>query len=325
MNYIVLDLEWNQCPFGKEHENPALPFEIIEIGAVRLNTSHQITGQFREIVRPQVYTSLHYKTREIVTLRAIDFDGARIFPNVAADFFEWCRSDMDADGEPSFCTWGPADLTELQRNLSYYNMTNPFPFPLMYYDIQKIFSIVYEDRRSRKALEYAVDFLEIPKEVPFHSALSDAIYTSLVMQKLSDPQIRDNSSVDYFHTPLTRSQEIYLHYSTYDKFVSMPFPSSNQAMKDSIVTSTRCPVCGKTASKKIRWFSAGGHNQFCLASCPQHGYLKGKIRLRHNRDGMTYAVKTLKLISKEDAYQIYEKKEVLKVKRRLHRQFHKEP
>ena len=31
MKYIVLDLEWNQCPDGKENEEALLPFEIIEI------------------------------------------------------------------------------------------------------------------------------------------------------------------------------------------------------------------------------------------------------------------------------------------------------
>ncbi|MCD8105243.1 MAG: exonuclease domain-containing protein [Lachnospiraceae bacterium] len=313
MNYIVLDLEWNQCPYGKAKEIASLPFEIIEIGAVRLNEALQVTGQFREIVRPQVYTSLHFRTREIVTLRSLDFEGARSFQEVAADFFAWCLE------EPLFCTWGPADLTELQRNLSYYNMENPFPFPLMYYDIQKIFSIVYEDRKSRKSLEYAVDFLHLPKEISFHSALSDAMYTSLVMQKLTEQQILENSSVDYFRTPLTRSQEIYLHYNTYDKFVSRLFPSRNQAMKDSIVTSMRCPLCRKSVSRKIRWFSAGGHNHFCLAWCPDHGYLKGKIRLRKNTDQMTYAVKTIRPISEEEASLLYERKEMLKSKRREHR------
>lgn len=359
MNYIVLDLEWNQCPTGKAQEVPSLPFEILEIGAVRLNAEHQIVDRFREIVRPQVYTSLHFRTREIVALRSMDFAGARTFPEVAASFLNWCRGSADAVPEgtapgrdslsagnamhydsaepagetvpagitpepPEFCTWGPADLTELQRNLSFYNIEANFPFPFMYYDIQKIFSIVYEDRKSRKSLEYAVDFLKLPKEIPFHSALSDAIYASMVMQKLTEQQVRENSSVDYFRTPRTRSQEIYLHYNTYDKFVSRPFASANQAMKDAVVTSTRCPACGKAAQKKIRWFSAGGHNQFALAWCPEHGYLKCKIRLRQNRDGKTYAVKTLKPVSREDAYQIYEKKEVLKVKRKLHRQFQKE-
>ena len=31
MNYIVLDLEWNQCPTGKSDTIGQLPFEIIEI------------------------------------------------------------------------------------------------------------------------------------------------------------------------------------------------------------------------------------------------------------------------------------------------------
>ena len=35
MNYIVFDLEWNQSPNGKEDSVEHLPFEIIEIGAVK--------------------------------------------------------------------------------------------------------------------------------------------------------------------------------------------------------------------------------------------------------------------------------------------------
>ena len=35
MDYIVLDLEWNQAP-GKFDKDTMLPFEIVEIGAVKL-------------------------------------------------------------------------------------------------------------------------------------------------------------------------------------------------------------------------------------------------------------------------------------------------
>ena len=37
MNYIVLDLEWNQSCRGKEYTVLGLPFEIIQIGAVKLD------------------------------------------------------------------------------------------------------------------------------------------------------------------------------------------------------------------------------------------------------------------------------------------------
>ena len=63
MNYIVMDLEWNQCPDGKEYANEKLPFEIIEIGAVKLNQNKEIVGRFHEIIRPQVYKWIHAKTR----------------------------------------------------------------------------------------------------------------------------------------------------------------------------------------------------------------------------------------------------------------------
>lgn len=314
MDYIVLDLEWNQSPSGKSGEVSRLPFEIIEIGAVRFSGKASVPDRFREVIRPQVYTSLHYKTREVIALRDIDFENARSFPEVIHDFLDWCGP------EPMFCTWGPGDLMELQRNMAYHQLPLPFPFPFLYYDIQKIFSIVYEDRKSRRSLEYAVDYLNIPKEVPFHDALSDAHYTALIMEHLTEDEIRRNSSVDYFSTPRGRKDEIYLRYDTYTKFVSRPFATKIQAMKDRKLTSTTCYLCGRNVPKKIRWFSVGSHNYFCLAWCETHGYLKGKVRLRQRQDGLFYGVKTQKLISPEEAETIKAKKEIQKIKRKYKKQ-----
>ena len=47
MNYIVFDLEWNQSPGGKRWSNSRLPFEIIEIGAVKLNEKKEIVDSPR--------------------------------------------------------------------------------------------------------------------------------------------------------------------------------------------------------------------------------------------------------------------------------------
>ena len=46
MDYVVFDLEWNQGNTGKEGEAKGIPFEIIEIGAVKLNADFEMTGQF---------------------------------------------------------------------------------------------------------------------------------------------------------------------------------------------------------------------------------------------------------------------------------------
>ena len=63
MKYIVLDLEWNQCPGGKEKENKELPFEIIEIGACKLDEDFNIIDDFQRFISPVVYRSLHKITK----------------------------------------------------------------------------------------------------------------------------------------------------------------------------------------------------------------------------------------------------------------------
>ena len=37
MNYIVMDLEWNQSAKGKQFSEEHFPFEIIQIGAAKVN------------------------------------------------------------------------------------------------------------------------------------------------------------------------------------------------------------------------------------------------------------------------------------------------
>ena len=63
MNYIVFDLEWNQCPYGKEKEEKRLPFEILEIGAIKLNRNLQELDRFHERIRPAIYPAFHYRTQ----------------------------------------------------------------------------------------------------------------------------------------------------------------------------------------------------------------------------------------------------------------------
>ncbi len=313
MNYIVLDLEWNQCPGGKRREEAQLPFEIIEIGAVRLDEDLRETGTFREIIRPQVYTRLHFRTRQIVHLTEADFEGRRAFPEVFRDFLAWCGED------PAFCIWGSSDLTELQRNIAWHGMEQPFPFPFFYYDVQKLFSIVYEDRKTRRSLEWAAQFLSLPEEQEFHDAYSDASYTARILQTIDPEVIRANSSIDCYRTPRSRKEEIRVTYPGYVKTISRPFADRYEAIRDREVSSTRCTFCGKPARKKIRWFSSG-RNYHCLAWCEEHGWIKGKARMRLDREGRTYVVKTIRPATDQEALAIREKQEILRVKRRIRRQ-----
>lgn len=95
-------------------------------------------------------------------------------------------------------------------------------------------------------------------------------------------------------------------------------------MKDREVTRTKCFLCGETARKKVRWFSVNPKSNLCLAFCPEHGYFKGKIRMKRTDEGKYYVIKTLKLIDLEEAAAIREKKELLRKKRRMKRHQEKE-
>lgn len=309
MNYIVFDLEWNQSPTGKDGELKELPFEIIEIGAVKLDENLNIISEFCETIRPQVYPQLHYKIKEITHFDSDELQSSRTFIEVFRDFKDWCGDDI------MLCTWGPMDVTELQRNMKFYNFPL-FKTPVYFYDIQKIFSIVYEDRKTKRSLEWAIDYLQIEKNINFHRALSDAYYTYSVMKHFEQDNITKNFSIDYFQKPKNRSEEIYVVYETYSKFVSREFENKSDVLKDKRINSTICYKCGKKVRKKIRWFSDNSKTYYCLACCDEHGLLKGKIKLKKSEDENVFAVKILSLTDNQGADAIKARQNAIRKKRR---------
>lgn len=319
MNYVVFDLEWNQCPDGKERENPKIPFEIIEIGAVKLNSERQIIDSYQGYIKPKVYKWLHSRTKDLLHMEYKDLrDGGKPFVEVLQEFFQWCGA------ECSFCTWGNQDLMELQRNMKFYGVLEWLSGPVFFYDVQKLFSICMEDGKSRKSLEYAIDFLKLEKNMAFHRALSDAKYTAEIFEQLELSVVLENFSIDTFQNPQNKKEEIHISYSSYDKYVSREFVDKDRAMKDKETVSIRCPKCHRPARRKIRWFTNNSKNYYSLSACSEHGLLKGKIRLKKTDHNTVYAIKTLRLIDGEEASAIFEKRETLRKKRLIKRQKEKD-
>lgn len=309
MNYIILDLEWNQSS-QPENELKELPFEIIEIGAIKLNSEKKMISEFSELIRPHIYKEMHQITRKLIHLQMKELQKGDDFVNVATRFLEWCGSDV------MFCTWGPLDLTELQRNMAFYHLPPLTDRPLPFLDVQKLFSIAYEDRKSRRSLEYAIDFLHIKKDIPFHRAFSDAYYTAKVLALL-EPAVEKNVSFDLFHKPATRKDEVHIVFDDYAKYISRKFADKTQAFADREVCSTKCYYCHRNIKRKIRWFTANGKHYYSVSYCEKHGYMKGKIRVRKAaEDDQVYIVKTSKFISEEEVGKIKERQERAKLLRR---------
>lgn len=322
MNYIVLDLEWNQ---GGEDAERQPVFEIVEIGAVKLNEQMEQTGEFHGLIRPQIYRKMHRVTGELIQLDMEMLKEGETFVEVMERFLAWCggvRVDVNEDSASEqfiFCTWGTQDLTELQRNMRYYGMEPLSGGPIPYLDVQKLFSIAYEDRKIRRNLEYAVDYLHIAKDVPFHRAFSDAYYTGKILAQCKEPKVLRNVSYDVYYPPVRREDEIRVQFDTYCKYISRKFADREEAFRDREVVSSKCYICHCNIRKKIKWFSGNGKQYYCLAYCEKHGYLKGKIRVRKTDDDKVYVVKTTKFITEEQAGEIERRREHVSQMRKKHR------
>ena len=62
----------------------------------------------------------------------------------------------------------------------------------------------------------------------------------------------------------------------------------------------------------------------CISNCEEHGLIRGKIRIRKTEDEKYFAVKTLRFTDTEEAEELRERKEVLRLRRKLKRSVEKE-
>ena len=324
--YIVFDLEWNQSSDGTQGSVPEMPFEIIEIGAVRLDETLKPAGEFTRFIRPAVYKKLHFKVHEIMRVGMSELKKrGEPFPDVFREFLDWCLGTEDGTpANPVFCTWGSMDLTELRRNVAYHGLEDPFPYPLLYYDLQKLYNRLYkENSKNKLPLDKAVRELGIPEEHPFHRALDDARYTGEVMRRMDFDAVRDYLSLDYYRLPVSSEEEIYLVFPDYAKYVSRAFPTREDAIADKTVTDMLCYRCNRMLRKKIRWFTANQRNYYCLSLCPEHGFVRGKIKMKHAPGGEVYAIKTVKIVGDNGAEDLRKKKEEVQGRRKRIRQKHR--
>lgn len=305
MNYIVMDLEWNQSTNG-HREVPGIPFEIIEIGAIKLNNNGVIISEFNRLIKPSVYHEMHQITGRLIHLQMQQLQQGDPFPEVMESFRQW-----QGEQEFLFCTWGGSDLTELQRNMRYYNMTPMSDGPLAFLDVQKLFSLAFEDGKARRSLESAVDMLKLEKDIPFHRAFSDAYYTSKLLSHiiLKRRDVLKNVSFDVFRPPASRETEIKIRFDNYAKYISREFAGKAEAFADKEVLSSKCYLCHRNLKKKLKWFTLNGKHYYCVAYCEKHGYFKNKLRLRKSENDKVYVVKTTRQITPEEVALLKERNE----------------
>lgn len=308
MNYIIFDLEWNQS-INRELENPRMPFEIIEIGAVKLDGKFNILDSFSSIIKPRLYKKLQPHIKSILNYDEELLRTGKPFDMVCREFLKWCGDDF------IFGTWGSMDISYLQSNMDYYYM-NPYDKPVKYYNIQQIYGeIIERDSHLMSKLENAVNNMNITIDRPFHSAVNDAYYTAKVLEKLRPKNLSDRYTYDLYNNPKNKEEELISYHKFYYEHISREFDDKIDAMEDKDIISTICYKCGKRASKKINWFSNSPNSYACICKCWYHGLVLGKIRFKQNKSGKVFVIKTMHPTNKNGMDALKERQNELRLKR----------
>lgn len=308
MNYIVLDLEWNQ-PSGIHQNVEGMPFEIIEIGAYKLNEKLEKTDSFHRVVKPKYYKKLNPYISQVVMVTEKELKDGVDFEEAGRDFANWCGTDF------CFCAWGISDVYTLRSNLGHYHIEHNFGDLVFYLDIQKLFSFSFCEKMTRYTLKDAIEAMRIPVTGDFHRALDDAYYTVEIMNRIDFAKLKDYKTMDFYTIPKNRKAEVHIRYDRYYKYISKGFNDSITVMLNRQVRETLCPCCSSKIPRKINWFKDSVHTYTCLARCDKHGEFVGKIKLKHN-ESKVFAVKILKKGKKDSANKIEQKRTALRLKRR---------
>lgn len=307
MNYIVFDLEWNQPVDGKKNSERKLLFEIIEIGAVKLDENKKVIDSFCELVRPQVYREINWHTKKMLHLKKGELKKGDKFKVVMNRFLQWCGTE-----EYIFCTWGSQDLTELQRNMQYYRMEPLSDKPILFYNVQKLFSIQIGEEDSAKNLEAAVELAGLDKDVAFHRAYGDAFYTAKLFMRMKKDLLKDHYSYDLYHIPHTKKEEIRICNDTENILITRGVAEKKEITMSRQMMAINCMKCGqKPVRAKVRWFSSNNKIFYAAGCCTEHGYIKGKLKIRKSEQGEYYAEKILTYTTEEEVNKLKEKKKSL--------------
>ncbi|MBR1971989.1 MAG: exonuclease domain-containing protein [Oscillospiraceae bacterium] len=280
MNYIVMDMEWNQPWPGSPSSKKVLPVqirgEIIQIGAVRVTEDQQVADEFQIMIKPKYYRHLNRRVSKLTGIKESRLREEGVpFPEAVAAFKEWCGEDI------IFLTWGFDDIGILRENLQLFELDTAFTE--RWYNAQMIFNAQTDGSTSQKALKTAMEMFGIEATRPAHDALGDAYHTALICAKLDlekgaaeyDEALKSHENG--FHgaeLPGCIARKVFYDYA--DKRAAL----SAMAGEENI-----CPICnGRMLGS--RWFAQPGHRYMDLATCPEDGKFLIRVRLSQQPDGL---------------------------------------
>ena len=298
MDYIVLDMEWNQPWPGSPSSKKVLPVtirgEIIQIGAVRLTENGQVADEFQAMIRPKYYRRLNRRVSKLTGIKESQLNAEGIpFPEAMDQFRNWCGEDV------VFLTWGFDDIGILRENLRLFKLEEDWTG--RWFNAQMIFNAQTDGSSSQKALKTAMEIFGIEATRPAHDALGDAYHTALICAKLD----LKRGAEEYGQA--LKSHENGFHGAELPgcicRKVFHGYADKHEALAAMNGEENKCPTCGRQMLGS-RWFAQPGHRYMDLATCADHGKFLIRVRLSDQPDG-TVRVSRLTYEATSEAAQAY--------------------
>ena len=278
MDYIVLDMEWNQPWPGSPSAQKVLPVsirgEIIQIGAVRVTQDQQVADEFQVLIKPKYYRRLNRRVSKLTGIKDAQLREEGIpFPQAMERFRSWCGEDI------IFLTWGFDDITILRENLRLFGMDEGWTD--RWFNAQMIFNAQTDGSNAQKALKTALEIFEIEPSRPAHDALGDAYHTALICARL------DLAKGTHEYEKALKEHENGFHGAELPGCISRKvfhdYADKQAALDAMTVKENVCPICG-SQMRGTRWFAQPGRRYMDIAECAEHGKFLIRVRLSEQPD-----------------------------------------
>ncbi len=229
MNYIILDMEWNQVfsKFKIIKKPLRLVGEIIQIGAVKLDENFRYVDNFKIGIQPKHYTKMNKRVQKLTNITNDDLQVGLPFKKGFEHFKDWCGYDF------VFLTWGFDDAPMLRDNMVLHGISTDW-LPDVY-NLQIIYDAQIAHQNQQAALAKALESVGEDPSLNTHDALGDAMSTYTVCTHLDMKQ----GLQDYRPNALTQGTSKLTVENLQDTYAT-----KGEALQSKKERTFHCPECG---------------------------------------------------------------------------------
>ena len=239
MNYILLDLEWNNAYFPKLRKSFN---EIVEFGAIKLNENFEEIDRFNIIVRSSITKKLSGRFKELTGMtNEIMLEGVP-FKMALERYKKWAGENIIT------LTWSNTDLFVLYDNCEHFTSGVDNAKLGLYVDLQQYFhyelELLGKPEKNQISLSNAAALFNISfEDGNLHHAVDDSIISAKILKKCFNQ--------DHFNKFVVNTNNSHF----YEKLRFKAFYINN--LKSELIDKSQmyfnCPICYKRAKRLTKW------------------------------------------------------------------------